>query len=808
MKKLLIFCLLIFGILLSACSSSSNNAEEGQPSTSEVLVKSPTSTVTVTPSPTPEPTPLPEVRITLAENSFFEGDYQTAENELDFAKSTSNDQNILASANVRSAQILIQEGLYSEALNLLSPILDDESIENEIKASANYFYAICQENLNNPTEAAVGYAGYISYLPGTLDAYMYEKAGDVLYNAQILDQALEYYNLALESSQILDLTDVKINIGKIYAAQLDYTNAIRIFMEVHDSSPSEYVRSQMNLLAGQSYLALGLPDQAYARFQESVQNFPRAYDTHSGLVALVEAGIQVDEFNRGLSNYYTGNYGLAINAFLRFIEQTPDHNGSSFYFIGMSYLLMDDPDNAIFYFDQLIDNYPDNMFFVDAWDEKAYTQWAYLNQYPEAAETLLEFANEYPGNDYASEAIMEAGRIYERNNQLTKAANTWAQLIDLYPQMVISSQALFLSGITNYRLENYDIALSEFQRYLLLTGVAEEKAAGFFWVGKTYEKLGETEKAKNSWQEATSQDPNGYYSERAEEILLGHAPLTTVNDVNLTVNLEQERMIAEVWMRNTFAMEADTNFITMTSFGNDENFIRANAFWNLGLYEQARNEYENLRTKYAQDPLNLFRLTNHFIEIGLYRSAIYSSRQILDLAGMNDFTSFEAPLWFNHIRFGIYFEDIVQEAAADYEFDPMLIFSLIRQESFFEGFIISSAGAKGLMQIMPATGEEIASLLRWPANYKESDLYRPIVNIRMGTNYLSRMRTYFDNDIFAAMAAYNAGPGNVLNWLDKAHNDPDLFLEIIPYEETQRYLRNIYTFFRIYETLYQVRTAE
>ena len=808
MKKLIFVSILVSGLFLTACSLSSKSNQPGLSSTDEVLVEFATASPTVTPSPTPEPTPLPEERITLAEQSFFTGDYQSAENELTVAKSNSTDVNIQASADVRSAQILIQQDLFSNALNLLTPILDDENMNAEIRARANYFYAISQENLNNPIEAAKGFAGYVTLLPDTLDFYMYEKAGDVLFNAQLLDQALEYYNLALENSQNQDQTAVRINIGEIYAAQLDYTNAIRIFMEVHDSSPSEYVRAQMNLLAGQSYLALGLPDQAYARFQESVQNFPRSYDTHSGLVALVDAGIQVDEFNRGLSNYYTGNYGLAINAFFRYIEQTPDHNGSSYYFIGESYLQMDDPNNAVIYFDYLIDNYPDNMFFFDAWDEKAYTQWAYLTQYSQAAETLLEFANDYPASDYAAEAIMEAGRVYERNNQLTKAANTWGQLIDLYPQLEISSQALFLSGITNYRLENYDIALSEFQRYLLLTGIAEEKAAGFFWVGKTYEKLSETEKAQSSWIEASSQDPNGYYSERAGELLSGHAPLTTVNDVNLTVNLEQERMIAEVWMRNTFGLEADTNFITMTSLGNDENFIRANAFWNLGLFEEARDEYELLRTKYAQDPLNLFRLTNHFIEIGLYRSAIYSSRQILDLAGLNDFTSFEAPLWFNHIRFGIFFSDIVTEAASDYDFDPMLIFSLIRQESFFEGFIISSAGAKGLMQIMPATGEEISSLLRWPSDYRESDLYRPVVNIRMGTNYLSRMRTYFDNDIFAAMAAYNAGPGNVLNWLEKANNDPDLFLEIIPYEETQRYLRNIYTFYRIYETLYQVRTAE
>ncbi|MBE0685169.1 MAG: transglycosylase SLT domain-containing protein, partial [Anaerolineaceae bacterium] len=336
----------------------------------------------------------------------------------------------------------------------------------------------------------------------------------------------------------------------------------------------------------------------------------------------------------------------------------------------------------------------------------------------------------------------------------------------------------------------------------------EVKAAAYFWIGKTYEKLGDKEKSANAWQDATQQDPTGYYSERAKEILSDSDLFSPFNNVNLKVNLEQERLIAEVWMRNTFSLPQDTNFITLNPFLSDEIFIKANAFWDLGLYSLARNEYETLRIMYENDPINLFRLTNHFVEIGLYRSAIYSSRQILDLANMDDFASMKAPLWFNHIRFGLYFNEIVENAANDYNFEPLLLYSLIRQESFFEGFIVSSAGAKGLMQIMPATGEEIANLLKWPVNYVESDLYRPLINIRMGASYLSRMRTYFDDDIFAALAAYNAGPGNVTNWVEKANNDPDLFLEIIPYEETRRYLRNIYTFYRIYETLYPVRTVQ
>ncbi len=807
MKKIILLTIINLAVILTSCSETSTG-DVLTMDDNELQTTLATTTFTPIPTPTLTPTPIPEVRITLAEKSFFEGDYQAAIIELQQAKSNATELNLKAAADIRLAQIYISESRFSEARNLLVLYLNEETIENEQKAKVYYYYGVSQENLNNPVESAKGYLGYTQFLPGKLDIYMLEKAGDVYFQANMLDDALTYFNQALESDQTGDTTNIKIKVGRIYAAQSDYTNAIRIFMEVHDASPNEYVRAQMNLLAGQSYLALGLPEQAYARFQESVQNYPKAFDTHSGLVALVDAGIPVDEFNRGLTNYYAGSYGLAINAFLRYMEQNPDHNGNSLYFVGLSYLKMDDPVNAILNWNKLINNYPNNIFFVDAWEDIAYTQWAYLNQYSSGAQTLLEFANSYSGNENAAEAILEAGRIYERNNQLTDAANTWAELIDLYPQLEISSNGLFLSAISNFRLSNFDQSLSQFQRYLLLTSDPEEKAAAYFWIGKTYDQLGESEKSTTAYQIATSQDPDGYYSERAREILSGSELLSPFNEVNLQVNLEQERLIAEVWMRNTFSLSQDTNFITLSPFFANETFIKANAYWNLGLYTQARNEYEILRTIYENDPLNLFRLTNHFLEIGLYRSAIYSSRQILDLANLDDFTSMNAPLWFNHIRFGLYFDEIIENAAAEYNFEPLLLYSLIRQESFFEGFIVSSAGAKGLMQIMPATGEEIANILKWPADFQESDLYRPVINIRMGASYLSRMRTYFNNDIFAALAAYNAGPGNVSNWLEKADNDPDLFLEIIPFEETRRYLRNIYTFYRIYETLYAVRTVQ
>jgi soluble lytic murein transglycosylase len=128
---------------------------------------------------------------------------------------------------------------------------------------------------------------------------------------------------------------------------------------------------------------------------------------------------------------------------------------------------------------------------------------------------------------------------------------------------------------------------------------------------------------------------------------------------------------------------------------------------------------------------------------------------------------------------------------------------VLRQESLFEGFATSSAGARGLMQIMPATGQEIASSMNWPEGFTEDDLYRPHVSITLGARYLARQRDYFGNSAFAALAAYNGGPGNTIIWNEMSNSDPDLLLEVIRADETRKYIIQIYEFFNIYRILYE-----
>jgi soluble lytic murein transglycosylase len=140
--------------------------------------------------------------------------------------------------------------------------------------------------------------------------------------------------------------------------------------------------------------------------------------------------------------------------------------------------------------------------------------------------------------------------------------------------------------------------------------------------------------------------------------------------------------------------------------------------------------------------------------------------------------------------------------AQNYGHDPLFIYSIVRQESLFEGFVRSTAGAHGLMQVVPPTGAQLATELNWPPSYDAEDLYRPNVSVRFGSYYLRKNRDQLGGNLYAALAAYNAGPGNAIVWRELAGDDPDLLLEIIRFQETRDYIRFIYEIFNTYRTFY------
>jgi soluble lytic murein transglycosylase len=763
-----------------------------------------TPTPTLTPTPTPTPTPIPAARVDIGDRWIFEGDYDTAEQEFNLALQNDLDPEAQFAAQLGLGRVYYLRGETTRALQTLRGLVDSGS-GSLLLGDAYYFLGNVFNQLDRYDEAAGAFEKTVELKPGVLDAYLQEQIGDAYLNAGNYADALNAYEKAANAPQAGDRTGQLIKLARAYRLTDQADTALVIYQDISDRSDNDYVKAQMLLLMGQTYMETDRIDQAYTSYQQTVENYPLAYDSYTALVELVNNGVTVSELDRGLVDYFAGQYSVALAAFDRYIQSDPqnsDGEATAHYYSGMTNRSLGNYQGAIDEWDTLIANYPDSTLWDDAWEQKGYTQWAYLDQYPEAVQTFLDFVETAPDHALAPQFLSDAARVAERNGDLQQAATLWDRVTIDYPNSDSVYDSSFQAGITYYRLGDYEEARTAFERAQSQGSALAENTAALFWVGKSYQALGKNLEAGNAWQQAALLDPTGYYAERSKDLLTGRAPFTAPEAYDFSYDQDAEKSAAEDWIRTAFNLPEGTDLSGPGPLASDPRFLRGKALWELGMYDEARLEFEDLRLAVESDPANTYRLGQYLINTGLYRSGVIAIRQVLNLAGLDDAGTLAAPKYFNRLRFGAYFSDLIIPAAQEYGFHPLFLFSVARQESLFEGFVRSSAGARGVMQIIPSTGDSIAAHLGWPPNFTEDDLYRPFVNITLGTEYLSQQRDFFDGDLYAALAAYNGGPGNAQVWKELASNDPDLFLEVIRFDETRRYIRSIYEIYNIYFTLY------
>lgn len=150
------------------------------------------------------------------------------------------------------------------------------------------------------------------------------------------------------------------------------------------------------------------------------------------------------------------------------------------------------------------------------------------------------------------------------------------------------------------------------------------------------------------------------------------------------------------------------------------------------------------------------------------------------------------------VRFPYLFNDLFSAAASKQNIDVIWAKAIARQESAFKPAAVSHAGARGLMQLMPATARATSRKHSIPLPGLD-DLFQPETNIALGTAYLSEMYFKFDRNRAFASAAYNAGPHRVTRWLkERGHLPLDAWIETIPFKETRNYVQNVLAFRVIY----------
>ncbi len=161
---------------------------------------------------------------------------------------------------------------------------------------------------------------------------------------------------------------------------------------------------------------------------------------------------------------------------------------------------------------------------------------------------------------------------------------------------------------------------------------------------------------------------------------------------------------------------------------------------------------------------------------------------------------------YNNIRKLIYvrnYSEYVEKYANEENIDPLLCYAIIKAESNFNPNAVSKSGAKGLMQLMDETAQDVAinAVIEYTGN---ENLFEPEKNIQLGIKYYAQLKSIYNSDVLS-LTAYNAGIGNVKKWMDDGILDiekEEENIDNIPFEETKNYVRKILKDYNTYKELY------
>lgn len=329
-------------------------------------------------------------------------------------------------------------------------------------------------------------------------------------------------------------------------------------------------------------------------------------------------------------------------------------------------------------------------------------------------------------------------------------------------------QAAYESAIREYFDGHYGRAIKQFRQFLDDYPRSAHRFRVRYWLTQALTQENDHEKAQIQYQNLYRDSPLSYYG------LL--AALATGQQMDVAIGSTLP-----------LASESDPALTPMEQL----HLRRAQALLAEKAPALAEIELRELRTR---DPLSspflmYLALLNH-----LATSHTMAFTVIGDLIARNYDGAFSSSIV--RMVFPVEYMDLIKKHATDNGLDPILVLSLIKQESAFDSDAGSQVGAMGLMQLMPATAADTDPEVR------TTELLNPDINIRVGTKYLRQLLTRFNGNIALALAAYNAGPNAVDRWQRENSNRKGMleFIEVIPYKETREYvagiIRNYYWYSR------------
>jgi peptidoglycan lytic transglycosylase len=374
------------------------------------------------------------------------------------------------------------------------------------------------------------------------------------------------------------------------------------------------------------------------------------------------------------------------------------------------------------------------------------------------------YGRRYPRGSQAAESIYAIARIHQEARRYPEAAGQFARLAKVYPKSPLASEARFRVGWCHYRAGNRARAAAVFKE--LAERGASDRAAAYYWRARVSGDTG-------SYESILREYPESYYASLAEHRLgrpegsalvhrIAHAPASAVSEPACT--------------------------------SPDPHLARFDELRAMSLAPLARGELAAFQERISG--CDGF-LIHAWLDVEGYRQSVGSAAQAGGCGLDSPWLRFCYPLAF---------WEVVERESATRSLDAYLVAALIRQESLFDTSARSSANALGLMQILPATGERLATESGKPG-FQSERLLDPADNIALGTLYLQELLGRYDGDLPRGLAAYNAGEAAVDKWQRRYPDvQDDEFVESISYRETRSYVKRVLANRRLYQALYGARS--
>jgi soluble lytic murein transglycosylase len=681
-------------------------------------------------------------------------------------------------------------------------------------AGARLMLARAYHQAGNCLQAVPQYAAYLEREQVLADL-VHEWTGDcyaAVPNPASLALAIGEYREAIKKTASAS-TRVGLHekIAGLYQSQSDYAAAVGEYDAILAVAKIEDYRAKIEYLAGRALAAGGQAEAAHARYLRAVNTYPKTEHAYLSLVELVNAGVAVDELQRGIIDYYAGKahpeaYPAAIAAFDRYLAQpSAPKADQALYVKASAERAAEQPDAALASLERLLREYPQGAYADNAWLDKGVT-YAWKGDTRQAVAAYQTLASSFPASELAPDGLMRAARLLDGDGQFVPAAAAYADLQARFPGYADADEALWRAGLTYYRAQEPQKAIAQWRALLDKYPSSVYRAKTLFWLGKLQARPAS---GPAYWDQVIKADPDAYYALRIGQ-LQGREAVTAGRMVLGPISppawdpVKAEREMRS-WLKEWATLPAGESLSTVpVSVTRRLEFRRGEALLAAGMRREALAAFDAVRTAAWSQPASLASLALYWERQGLYGLAARASARLASLAPGRLVQA--APGTVQRLAYPLAYADLLSAEAQARSLDPLLLAALIRQESLFEPAAESYAGARGLGQVMPGTGQGIARSLKM-ADFELDDLYRPWVSVRFAAYYLAVQLNRFDRNILVALAAYNGGPGNTLHWLEGVGDDLDLFVEVIGATQSRLYLQRVYEQYLIYEDVYRESSA-